>query len=189
MKRLFVAIKVVPDDILLSTLETIKMELSGDVINWVDAGNLHITLKFLGDVPEQNIPSIIKSLQKARASSYPFGFFLKNAGYFGTTKDPKVLWIGIDDSSNTIERVYHLVQNNLENDGFKKEGHLFKPHLTIGRIKRSNHIQRIHGLQQKFAAIALQKVEVTSFELYESKLKTTGPVYTIVEKFMFTKTQ
>jgi RNA 2',3'-cyclic 3'-phosphodiesterase len=186
MKRLFVAIKVTPNDQFLNTLEIIKDRLSGEFIKWVNTDNLHITLKFLGDVPQQNIHSIIGSLKKACEVTQPFSFYLKYFGYFGNTAEPKVLWIGIDERSNNIERLYQRVQNHLENIGFTKESYFFRPHLTIGRVKKVNNVKSIHNLEQSFSAFALQKIDVASFELCESKLNPTGPIYSVIEKFVFT---
>ncbi|MFW5707502.1 MAG: RNA 2',3'-cyclic phosphodiesterase [Bacteroidota bacterium] len=188
MKRLFVAIKVVPEQTLLKALESIQQKLSADSINWVKPDNLHITLKFLGDTPEKKIPSIIGALHKSTDTLYPSEFFVEGFGYFGNLRFPRVLWMGImERDQNNLEKVYAGVQKNLEPLGFPAEEHFFKPHLTIGRIKNISDTRILRELEGIFSTLPFQKVPVDSFSLYESKLTPSGPVYSLVEKFTFSK--
>ncbi len=183
MKRLFVAIKVHPSEELLNAYDTIKTRLSGGKINWVHKNNFHITLKFLGDTPDKQIPGIIDSLNQAATQTQIIHFTVENFGFFGSVSFPRVLWMGINQQNQGIEKAFVQTQKALEKTGKIKEELIFKPHLTLGRIKHIDNITPLHELEAEFKGKLFQEVTVDSIELYQSNLKPKGPVYKVIEKF------
>lgn len=183
MPRLFIAIKIQPRENLLNALETIQQAFATDPINWVKPDNLHITLKFLGDTPPEDIPSISSRLKQCATALSPFDFSIKNFGYFGNLRFPRVLWMGIEQEEKNIENAFRLIQKEMDSLGFREEKQVFKPHLTIGRIKKMEDTRRLRELESEFSGTELQQVQVDSFTLFKSKLTSTGPVYSVVEKF------
>lgn len=187
MPRLFIAIKVKPGKALLSSLLKIQQTLANDSITWVKPDNMHITLKFLGDTPQENIPPIISKLKTCAASIESFGFTIKDFGYFGNLRFPRVLWMGVEQEKKNIENACQLIQKEMDSLGYPEEKQGFRPHLTIGRIKKMHDTQKLRELEGEFSGVLLQQVRIDTIELYQSKLTPSGPVYSVVEKFYLNK--
>jgi len=182
MKRLFVAVKFHPSEEFLDILETLKFDLADDKIKWVQEHNIHITLKFFGETPEDKIPEICDALEEATQNIRPFELSLRTTGIFGSKYEPRVIWFGIDPSSE-FQKLYEKIIKNLRTIGYEPDRQNFVPHLTIGRIKYINdkkYFQKaIDRHKQKF----IQTEMVDEFLLFESILKPEGPVYRVVEAF------
>ncbi len=187
MPRLFIAIKIQPHPKLLNALKTIQQTFATESITWVKPENLHITLKFMGDTPQEKIPYITTALEKCAESLSSFDFTIKNFGYFGNLRFPRVLWLGMEQEEKSIEKAFLLIQKEMDALGYEKEKQVFKPHLTIGRIKKLHDTTRLRELESEFSGISLQEVRIDSFELYKSKLTPAGPVYSVVQKFSLQK--
>lgn len=187
MPRLFIAIKVKPGNDLLNSMMKIQQTLASDSINWVKPYNMHITLKFLGDTRQESIPPIISKLKTCAAAIESFGFTVKDFGYFGNLRFPRVLWMGVEQEKKNIENAYQLIQTEMDFLGYPAEKQEFRPHLTIGRIKNMHDTQKLRELEGEFSGVLLQQVWIDTFELYQSKLTPSGPVYSVVEKFNLNK--
>ncbi len=175
-KRLFIAVKIEISKELKNFIVALKKELSNEKIKWVDFKNFHITLKFLGDTPENLIPQIEKALKNLSKNFHKFEMQLQGVGVFKDIANPRVLWIGLE-SNETLKELYQQIEENLETLGFKKENRNFSPHLTIGRIK---FLKNKKGLLEKILKNCdkkWNKFEVKNFILYESILKKEGPTY------------
>lgn len=183
VKRLFVAIKIRPTRELKEVYKSIRQGLSDGEIKWVNEKNLHITLKFLGDTPGQQIPDITSALQKVAQKHQPFSFQIRSFGNFGSQRVPRVLWLGVEEQGNSLENLFYDVQNAMVDAGFDKENLVFKPHLTVGRIKQLNIIDKLHELENRYSGKNIQDVYVESFELYESIFVSRSVVYKEIERF------
>lgn len=183
MPRLFIAIKIQPQEKLLNTLNIIHQSFFRDEIKWVNPENMHITLKFLGDTPREDIPLIIDRLKSIAPALDPFEFNIRKFGYFGNLRFPRVLWLGIDQQGNPIGKAYQKIQTQMISLGYTAEKQVFKPHLTIGRVKKTENTQKLRELESELDDEVLQQVSIDSFELYKSKLTPNGPVYSVIEKF------
>ena len=181
MKRLFVATKIKPENQLTGAYRKIREELSVDIIKWVNEDNLHITLKFLGDTPEKDVPIITESLKKSLADTRRFYLRIIGFGYFGSSRFPRVLWFGTEDGGQ-LQQLYKELNKGLEKYGPTEKSNVFKPHLTIGRVKEFKSMNTLFELEAEFAGETFQTTLVNEVILYESFLKPTGPVYKVVEK-------
>ncbi len=181
-KRLFIAIKIDISKELRNFIISLKKELSSEKIKWVDFKNFHITLKFLGDTPENLIPQIEKTLKNISKNFQKFDMQLKGIGVFKDIANPKVLWIGLE-KNETLNELYLQIEKNVEILGFKKENRNFSPHLTIGRIKFLKNKNILLEKILKNCNKKWNKSEVKNFILYESVLKKEGPTYIELEKY------
>jgi RNA 2',3'-cyclic 3'-phosphodiesterase len=182
MKRLFAAIKVDPEAQLLRTYADLKMRLSDEKITWVNEQKIHITLKFFGDTPEEQIPIIETVCNEVVTAHQRFELHLENVGIFGSSYKPRVIWFGIRENKAIVQLANELL-DKLEENGFPRDKQHFRPHLTIGRIR---HIQNKKYFQQvldQFKSCYLQRVPVDHVELLESKLTPRGPLYTNIRSF------
>ncbi|GAB4417032.1 MAG: RNA 2',3'-cyclic phosphodiesterase [Thermodesulfovibrionales bacterium] len=151
-------------------------------VRWVPVQNLHITLKFLGNTPEDLLQKIEEKLSRASAYCKPFDVKLCSVGVFPDEKRPRVIWIDLLDSDELV-RLQEGIENSMVDLGFEKEGRPFSPHLTIGRIRslkgRDSLLRAIRTLKDReFGNIRVDRVS-----LMRSELKPTGAQYTIMAEF------
>jgi 2'-5' RNA ligase len=186
MKRLFAAIKINPDDGFLSRFQDMQQAFQSARIKWVEAHNIHMTLKFFGETEEQKIPQIITLMNQRAQKTTPFMITLKGLGIFGSAYDPKIIWAGIEPYE-ALSQLMTSLHQELAEAGFEPDRQNKVPHLTLGRIRQlkdKEHFQKTLALYRNLQS-APEKV--TSFILYESILRREGPEYRIVESFSLDK--
>ncbi len=181
-KRLFIGIKIEISNELKNFIISMKKEFSNEKFKWVDFKNFHITLKFLGDTPENLIPQIDSVLKNIAKNFNKFDLQLKGIGIFKDITNPKVLWIGLEDNK-ILTNLFNNIDKNLEFLGFKRENRKFSPHLTISRIK---YLKNKKALLQKILNNCNKnwnKISIKEFILFESILKKEGPIYIELAKY------
>ena len=182
MKRLFAAIKVEPDERMLDIYDQLRDGLSHEKIKWVEPHNIHLTLKFFGETPENKIDDICSMLDEVAERHDPFVLNLKDIGIFGSSYNPRVIWFGMDNSKEN-ERLANETLDAVEEIGWPRDRQNFRPHVTVGRIKFIKNKRFFQQTIDQFKGIDLQKIPVESFSLIESKLRPQGPVYDVLEAF------
>ena len=133
--RAFIAVEL-PDEV-KKELASIQQELeraSADV-KWVKTENIHLTLKFLGNVDDDKIEKIKALLDKIASSHEKFEATLFKVGAFPKLEYPRVIWVGIDKGCNLAEEIAFKIENECERIGFAKENRPFSAHLTLGRVR------------------------------------------------------
>jgi 2'-5' RNA ligase len=180
--RTFVAIEL-PSETKEKIEETItpfrKLNLS---ISWVKPKNLHLTLKFLGEVDEEKIDDIVSILAQGVKEEQRFKMDLKDFGAFPDFKKARVLWIGIEKGKESLIRIQNKVEEGLSNIGFPQEKKGFSPHLTIARVKSPKGIERLTE-QIKNVNFVAEDIEVDELILMRSQLHPQGAIYTPLETF------
>jgi len=182
MKRLFAAIKIHPTEAFASRYWSLRKHLKDEKIRWVDPDNFHITLKFLGETPEHHIPGIAVALRKAAENISPFQLSLTNTGIFGSSYQPRVIWISVDAPPD-LAQLFENILGELENVGIVKDRQNFVAHLTIGRISSLDNKKHFQLIMDRNREGHIQKEEVNEFHLFESILMPTGPKYSIIESY------
>lgn len=176
MKRIFIALEIKPEEILLDTFSMLKHNLKNEAIKWTKPENIHITLVFLGDTSEAKISPLSEML---REKCYGFGIFdltLNGTGIFRSIFDPRIIWIGLMPSEKLL-KLNNTILNGLGSIGIKTEDKPFNPHLTLGRIKHINNSEALKTEVEKYKNQFFQLVPVSQVILYESILQQTGPIY------------
>ncbi|RLJ00984.1 MAG: RNA 2',3'-cyclic phosphodiesterase [Candidatus Aenigmatarchaeota archaeon] len=144
-------------------------------IRKVGKQNLHLTLKFLGDADEKKIEEIQQVLKTVDCAKFEIS--LKNIGFFPNKDFIKVVWVGIENGRNEIIELQKQIDQKLEKCGFKPEKK-YEPHLTIARVKS---IKDRKEFLEKLKEIKFEdNFNVSNFELMESKLNPSGPVYRVL---------
>lgn len=182
MKRLFIAIKLIPDDNVLKTYYSLKHATRNDKINWVDPNNFHLTLKFLGNTSEDKIDCICKVINNTVKSHNKFEFDIDKTGVFGSRYKPRVIWFGIEKQETIMSFGEELI-NNLDNAGYPKDRQNFVPHFTIGRIRGKLDKQLLNMEIEKIKRSFLQRVLVDEIILFESILTSKSPIYEVIDSF------
>lgn len=182
--RLFVAIKIEPQELFSTTYNFLRQALDFNIIKWVDPEHIHLTLKFIGNTNPDEVPRIQEALTIACSGIQPFELNIAKTGIFGSHYNPKVIWFGIEPHE-VLQQLAREVSANLETAGFLGDRQNFVPHLTIGRIREIRDKKYFQQLMGRFHEVEIQKQMVTGFNLYESQLFREGPVYNVIESYAF----
>ncbi|MCC6345995.1 MAG: RNA 2',3'-cyclic phosphodiesterase [Nitrospirales bacterium] len=151
-------------------------------VRWVAPYNIHLTLKFLGEIREETVPGIRRTLSSVCSRHRSFALAIQGTGAFPSLKQPSVIWAGIGDSEE-LEALYRDIEDSLHVLGFVKEGRKFSPHLTMGRVKERT---RKIVLDKEFAALKdtfFGTIEAKEILLMKSELKPAGAEYAKVAGF------
>ncbi len=163
--------------------DNLKAESENEKIKWMDPANIHLTLKFLGEVEgETKLSAVKNSIRSAVASFSPYEIIIKGGGVFPSPEYPSVLWVGCCDISDYTVKIKKNIDVSLKDTGFKEEKRSFTPHLTIGRIKYRRGRNRAAEKLLK-SDIYIGRMSINRVNLYQSRLSPYGAEYSIVEKF------
>src|ERR1044072_2998607 len=130
--RTFICIEI-PESIKerIAVLQSDLQRLDAQV-SWVRPANIHLTLKFLGDVYHHKIPDVIAAVRRANVSCSPFQVEVGGAGCFPSPRRPSVLWIGLQEMPQALIRLHTAIEDELASAGFPRATKKFKTHLSIG---------------------------------------------------------
>lgn len=176
MKRLFVAIKIEPDERFLQIYNHLNGSLKYESLRFAEIDKIHLTLRFLGETPEVKIAEIDKILSAVAEKTSPFSLNINRIGVFGSSYNPRVLWIGID-KDEPLTQLHKNIEKNLARIGFYSDRQNFVPHLTLTRIKKLKDLKLFQKIIAPYKEVEIMSQSVTSFTLYESILKPQGPTY------------
>ncbi len=159
-------------------IENLKNEIPGNEIKWVEVQNLHITLKFLGDINQQKLQNICQELKNQLSPLPLLNPRIINSGVFPNYKKPNTIWLGIEPA-NIFDPFVSQVELICEKHGFARENRPFSPHITIGRVRReTNSREKISAVIKKFEKIESIPLSINQIVIYKSTLTRTGPIYT-----------
>lgn len=178
MLRLFIGIDL-PLQIkhMLNDIETDLKSQLGDTARWVSKDNIHLTLKFLGDTPEDKVDEIEASIEHAVQNFRKFYFTLGGMGAFPTVRQARVIWVGVHHGAPEIVELSKAIEKALGRIGFKSELKAFKPHITLARLKMPKPVES--ALSSVSPDIFPGRViNVDGITIFESHLKPTGAEYT-----------
>jgi len=134
--RTFVAVELAPSVIARAGDLIDKLRVSSAQVNWAKTQQMHLTLKFLGDVPDTDTPDICRVVSKVARGFEPFEITCRGVGAFPTNDHPRTLWLGIEDGAESLCELQAAIETALKDQlGFPREARRFQPHLTIGRVK------------------------------------------------------
>jgi 2'-5' RNA ligase len=159
-------------------------------VRWVPVGNMHLTLKFLGDVHDEQIGLVQQALESSGGDFSPISFTIKGFSCFPSSKRPRVLWLGVEPMDDQLLGLQGTIEEALLSLGFEREQRRYHPHLTLGRIKRSASPDHMRAL-----ALGMQELEdmqkpvigddlAEHISLIQSQLTPSGPQYSTLAKVM-----
>lgn len=151
--------------------------------SWVGRENMHMTLKFLGDIDPKLAPAIKETLTEVLDPMPKFSVCLGGLGVFPRPERPRVVWVALQDSSGALKTLWEKTGDALSILKFPKETREFSPHLTLGRIKSSKGKELLKEALQTASATDPVSFEIASVKLYQSRLTPKGSIYTALEEF------
>ncbi|KPK65203.1 hypothetical protein AMJ82_12455 [candidate division TA06 bacterium SM23_40] len=181
--RTFIAVEL-PSEV-RDTLGSLQQEL-GDAhgqVRWVAPHNIHLTLKFLGNIPEERVSPLREGTEEAAAGYAPFGMSLMDLGAFPGPRRARVIWVGLDQGRELLGALAERLEASLADRGFDRESRRFKPHVTIGRIKgRGRGVDMSEPLAK--VTFDVQTCVVDGLTIMRSDLTPHGPIYTPLHRVL-----
>ncbi|HXG93232.1 MAG TPA: RNA 2',3'-cyclic phosphodiesterase [Blastocatellia bacterium] len=175
--RTFICIEV-PDSI-KNRIASLQQELKrlGAQVSWTNPANIHLTIKFLGDVAVSKLDTVRGAVERAIDSMSEFEIEVGGAGCFPAPKNPRVLWVGLTNIPDALRALHKRIEDGLARGGFEREQKRFSPHLTIGRIRGPHNAKLV---VEKLVAMGFEPESFRASEVIvmRSDLKPTGSVYT-----------
>ncbi len=183
MLRTFIAI--VLDEELRDNLGRLQGQLRERMapgsVRWVQPTGIHLTLKFLGDTPVEQVDRVKAILAEASAQVNPFRFTVEGLGCFPNDRRPRVVWVGLDEPTGTLLRLRDAVEKHVAPLGFPTERRYFQPHLTLGRVQRRASKSEVREIGEVVAASdvgLIGAMSVSTVSYIKSDLRPSGAVYT-----------
>ncbi len=180
--RSFVAIEL-PDEA-KGGLARLRRELERDehrFVKWVDPGGIHLTLKFLGNIPSRRVTEITEAIKKAAQGLSPFLLEISGLGAFPSPKQPRVVWVGVGGELDKLSTLQQNIDSALATLGFAREERSFVPHLTVARVREgapASERGRFGELASSATFDGKYDVEVSAIKLMRSQLTPAGAIYT-----------
>jgi len=183
--RAFIALELSPQ--LREGLDSLMRDLKGPrgiKGRWVPWENIHLTLRFLGEVDEEQVEAIGELLERVAAASRPFSLSLEGLGAFPSSFRPRVLWVGVKKGLEVLEKMYNQLEEGLFKLGVPPNDKAFKPHLTLARFKNPDLEvrRRVHAACKDMENRPFGEMEVKAIVLYESILSPQGARYRKVKE-------
>jgi RNA 2',3'-cyclic 3'-phosphodiesterase len=176
--RSFIAIEI-PDKIKMEMVKVQEqLRLSKVDASWPRPEGVHLTLKFLGEMPETRIPEVMNGLRTAAEGIGPFQLEVKGVGTFPNPKNARVVWIGLGGDVEKLVKLQLAVEDAMARINMAREERKFTPHLTLGRIKFIRSRDKWLKALDECKDISLPGFDVTGISLMKSELKPSGAVYT-----------
>lgn len=177
--RTFVALSITPDiRSRISDVQEQAKRLAPDV-KWVKPELFHVTLKFLGNVREDELARVFSAVDEAAATHSPFDLSLSGLGSFGS----RVVWVGIERGRDELRALARSVEDSLARAGFPRDEKGFKAHMTIGRARENHKLpNEFAGGIEEIDASDLGSQRVESIVVMQSDLQRDGPVYSPMSK-------
>jgi 2'-5' RNA ligase len=175
--RMFVALSL-SSSILAGIGKLIRtLQPDCEEVRWVEPKSLHVTLKFLGDVPLNELPQLIRAVTQSTSQTDSFDLTLQGLGVFPNREAPKTLWIGCREGSEELGQLAGSVDEGLIPLGFPKEPRKFSPHLTIGRIKKQAQGSSLSPILDDNQNRLFGSCSVSEVQIFSSELTRSGPLY------------
>ncbi len=176
--RLFVALPLPATGIecLAGLQERIKSR--GLAMGWVRPRNLHLTMKFLGDVPVSEVDGLAATLRRVVATHPSLKLILQGLGVFPGIRRPRVLWTGLGGEIDALRSMYDDLEDGLAGHGFQRDNRGFRAHITLGRIRKRIDVQHLLDVIGGLGQFEPLPFDARRLVLYKSDLKPSGAVYT-----------
>jgi RNA 2',3'-cyclic 3'-phosphodiesterase len=175
--RLFVAINFTSKDRQRMFRAGRKMREAELPVRWVESDQIHMTLKFLGEVRPERVSGVEAAVVRVASKTRPFTMQMGGSGAFPTTRRPKVIWLGAE-ASPELRCLKHDLEWELAPLGFDREVRAFHPHVTLGRSRVDARAGDFRGFEELVAAMEFRaEITVRSVDLMKSALSTKGARY------------
>lgn len=180
--RLFIAVAIPPavKSVLTTLQDDLRDKTPHKAVRWVNPDGIHLTLKFLGDVPLTKRSALEKALATAAADIASFDISTQALGCFPNSNRPRVVWLGIGGDTESLRNLWQLVETHVAPLGFPTENRPFSPHLTLGRVRREANrtsVTQVGNAVIQTTPPAASRWHVDTVHLVRSTLLPSGAEY------------
>jgi 2'-5' RNA ligase len=180
--RVFCAVELpaTARSLVLEHINKLKQAVPDAKASWSRDANLHLTIKFLGEIPQFAVPDISAAATRAVGMA-PFSIRLEQTGSFPKGSQPRVLWIGINDWTGKLGELHARLEHEAAKEGFVRDSRPFHPHLTVARLRQPQHARTLATAhkEREFAGI---EIEVLELLVIRSELSSEGSKYSIISR-------
>jgi 2'-5' RNA ligase len=156
---------------------------SGADVKWVEEENLHVTLLFLGEVVDRDVPALCQAVAECCAEHEPFTLSVESVGCFPNPRRPRVVWAGIGTGSAELVALHYALEPPLLDLGcYRREDRQYTPHVTLGRVQGDGRTDVLAATLTKQAKWHGGETEVRELRVLSSELRPQGPVYTLLSR-------
>jgi 2'-5' RNA ligase len=158
-----------------------ELAKTGAGVKWATPESMHITLLFLGEVDDRELPAVCGAVKQAAAGEAPFPLRVSGVGAFPNARRPKILWAGVVSGAEPLQRLNAALEARmLELGCYRKEERGYTPHLTLGRVKGDSDSFTLAAEIPKRLAWDGGTAAVAEVLVFSSELERDGPVYTVI---------
>jgi 2'-5' RNA ligase len=181
--RVFIAIDI--DEKTRAAIADLQKQLASKVdikkgdVKWVEPDNIHLTLKFLGEIDDAKLPEIRGITEQVASSHNKFTLDIETVGTFGG-RSAKVVWVGVGKGSDDLSILQKNLDDRLGQAGYPKEDREFSAHLTICRVRNPKAGVKLVDACKAFADCKLGAISADAICVYQSQLTPAGPIYTLL---------
>ncbi|MDX6443112.1 MAG: 2,3-cyclic 3-phosphodiesterase [Blastocatellia bacterium] len=181
--RLFVAIEL-PATLrsrLRDHIDRLRKAVPDARANWAREENLHLTLKFFGNTLVSSVEALSRAIERASKDVSPFELLVGRCGVFPSRGQPRVLWIGIEEQTDSLGKLFQSLEDECARSGFTREERPFRPHLTVARLRQTHDARRLGDVHKQlgFDPVSLNVRDVC---LFKSELRKEGSRYTVIAR-------
>jgi 2'-5' RNA ligase len=180
MIRTFIAVELPPEVRGRAARLQQSLAESGANVRWVERDNIHLTLKFLGEIEDVQVAAVCRVLQQVAAGSEPFELEVTGVGAFPNAERPRTLWVGIDGGADALIAMHGRLDAALAQLGYRPDERRFSPHVTIGRLRNSRDSRRLAAALAEKADWKAGAVSVDEAVVMASELTPQGARYTVM---------
>jgi 2'-5' RNA ligase len=184
--RCFIAIDI--DKKIRSALGGLQRQLRDGVdvkrgdVNWVNPDNIHLTLKFLGEIKDEKAAEVCNIVKDVAGRHKSFELDIESVGHFGG-RSPKVLWVGTGRGEENLLELQEDIEKSLASAGWPEETREFAGHLTLCRVRKPAAGMKLAQVSEDYKDFKLGTMPADSVSVYQSELKPSGPVYTLLGNY------
>jgi 2'-5' RNA ligase len=182
MPRTFIAIPL-PHSV-IAALEEAQRQLAaaGADVRWVERENLHLTLKFLGQVEDRHVTTVCTVAQQAAGSVEAFDFDVRGLTSVPPSGQMRMVWAGVADDTGKLAVLHDQLDSGFAGMGFQEETRDFRPHMTLGRVKGGRNITQLRSAVSRYVATDFGPCPADELVVFSSQLAPSGPIYTPLAK-------
>lgn len=174
--RLFIATPLPGEieDYLAEIIDDLRPE--GRAVKWVKAANIHVTLRFLGETDESLLPQLKALIDQTAQGQPAVATAVAGVGAFPNLRRPRVFWVGLGQGIEPLAEMAERIELAVRELGFEPETKRFKPHLTIGRVRRDGDARSLAQVVESYR-LEPRRFSLNSIVLFQSTLTPQGPIY------------
>jgi len=188
MTRTFIALEMneAQQRHLAEVIRRMSTKLPG--MRWVNPAGIHLPLAFLGEMTDEQLGGVRHAVESVAHQSKPFSYRLSRLGSFGSPRQPRVIWMGIDEPAGALSHLHRVLNRELDRRGFEVDKRPFSPHLTLARVRDPLSADELQLLQtiltgKQEGLVATNSYGVEHLYVMKSELSSEGAQYTCMQSY------